>query len=193
MPPVKFPGKLHVIDNAADAMQAVAWLSKQDAIGFDTETRPSFRKGEVHNVALVQLSTMDECFLFRVNHTGFTEPLRKLLENPAVIKVGLSTHDDFHGLRQLAPVNPQGVVELQNYVKRFDIGDMSLQKIYAIIFGQYISKGQRLTNWEAATLTPPQQAYAAIDAWACLHIYRHLAAGEFNPAESPYFVTPPGK
>lgn len=188
MPVARFEGKIHVIDNAADARAAVAFLMRQPYIGFDTETRPSFHKGELHNVALVQLSTLDECFLFRVNRMGFTEPLRQLMESADVLKVGLSTKDDFHGLNRLAPFTPGGFVELQNYVKKYNIADMSLQKVYAIIFGEHISKGQRLTNWEAPSLTPPQQSYAALDAWACLKIYLCLSRGEFDPSGSPYNV-----
>lgn len=190
MPVARFAGKIHVIDNAADARSAVAYLMRQSCIGFDTETRPTFHKGEVHDVALIQLSTLDECFLFRINRFGFTEPLRQLMESPDVLKIGLSTKDDFHGLNRLAPFTPGGVVELQNYVKKFDIADMSLQKVYAIIFGEHITKGQRLTNWEAPRLTPPQQSYAALDAWACLRIYLHLQQGLFDPAQSPYRSAP---
>ncbi len=187
MPTARFGGRRTiVIDDAADARQAVAYLSKQTAIGFDTETRPSFRKGDTHKVALIQLSTEDECFLFRTCMMGFTEPLVRLMENPDVLKVGLSTKDDFHGLNQLSPCHPAGVVELQEYVRRYGIADMSLQKVYAIIFGEHISKGQRLTNWEAKELTPGQISYASLDAWACLIIYNHLRLGLFDPSKSPY-------
>lgn len=188
MPAASFDGRIIVIDNAADARQAAAYLAKQTAIGFDTETRPSFRKGDTHKVALIQLSTDRECFLFRTCLMGFTEPLVRLMENPDVLKIGLSTKDDFHGLNQLSPCQPAGVVELQEYVRRYGIADMSLQKVYAIIFGEHISKGQRLTNWEAKELTPHQTAYASLDAWACLRIYNHLKQGLFDPALSPYNI-----
>lgn len=186
MPVARFEGRAIVIDNAADARQAVAFLAKQPMLGFDTETRPSFKKGDAHKVALIQLSTTDECFLFRINKTGLTEPLVKLLENPDVLKIGLSTKDDFHGLNRLAPCSPAGVIELQQLVKKYDIADMSLQKVYAIIFGEHISKGQRLTNWEASALTPHQIGYAALDAWACLRIYRYLSQGLFDPSKCKY-------
>ncbi len=186
MPVAKFPGKIYIIDNAADARSAAAYLMRQPALGFDTETRPTFRKGETHDVALVQLSTIDECFLFRVNMTGFCEPLRKLMESPDVLKIGLSTKDDFHGLSRLAPFVPAGIVELQHFVGKYDITDLSLQKVYAIVFGEHITKGQRLTNWEAPSLSPAQQAYASLDAWACLRIYRHLSEGLFDPSRSPF-------
>ncbi|MDE6084814.1 MAG: 3'-5' exonuclease domain-containing protein 2 [Muribaculaceae bacterium] len=184
MPIAKFPGRIHLIDNAADAMQAVAYLSKQSMIGFDTETRPSFKKGDNHNVALIQLSTADECFLFRINMFGLTQPLVQLLSDPDVIKIGLSTKDDFSGLNRLAPFSAGGVIELQTFVKKYGIGEMSLQKVYAIIFGEHICKGQRLSNWEARELSPYQQAYASLDAWACLKIYNYLNDGLFDPCTS---------
>lgn len=108
-------------------------------------------------------------------------------------KVGLSVHDDFSVMRRTEPLEPQGFVELQHYVRDFCISDSSLQKIYAIVFGQRISKKQRLTNWEADKLTPQQQAYAALDSWACLHIYRYLSEGRFDPSSSPYRVIPEEK
>lgn len=188
MPVARFNGRTLVIDNAADALQAVAYLAKQSMLGFDTETRPAFHRGQHHKVALIQLATNDECFLFRINKTGLTQPLVALLQNPDVLKIGLSTKDDFHGLNKISPCTPQGVIELQNYVKEFHIADQSLQKIYAIIFGEHITKGQRLTNWEAPELTQSQIDYASLDAWACLHIYRHLSDGHFDPFTSPYCV-----
>ena len=94
-------------------------------------------------------------------------------------------------LNRLAPFAPAGFVDLQKAVRSYEIADMSLQKVYAIIFGERISKSQRLTNWEAPELTVPQQIYASIDAWACLRIWRHLCDGRFNPAESAYRVVLP--
>jgi ribonuclease D len=103
-----------------------------------------------------------------------TLPLINLLENPHIAKVGLSLKDDFMMLHQRAEFEPRGVIELQTYVTQFGIKDLSLQKIYANLFGQKISKAQRLSNWEADELTIPQQQYATIDAWACIQIYRKL-------------------
>lgn len=190
LPAAEFKGEIRVIDNAADARMAVRYLSRQPIVGFDSETRPAFRRGSSHNVALVQLSTHDICFLFRINKMGFVEPLRKFLELDTVRKIGLSTKDDFHGLHKLGEFTPGGFVELQDYVKEFGIADASLQRIYAILFSERISKGQRLTNWEAAELTAAQQHYAALDAWSCIRIYEYLKEGKFDPACSPYIVTP---
>lgn len=190
MPLVEYPGGIKaitVIDTAAKARIALRSLNKCTHIGFDTETKPTFQRGgKMHKVALLQLSTGDHCYLFRLNREGIFDMVRPLLENPDIIKVGLSVHDDYNALRRRGEINPAGFLDLQDYAHTFHIADISLQKVYAIIFGERISKGQRLTNWEAETLTEQQQIYAAIDAWACLKLYRYLRAGNFIPSQSPY-------
>ncbi|MDR0939875.1 MAG: 3'-5' exonuclease domain-containing protein 2 [Mediterranea sp.] len=175
MPKALFDGRIYVAQTEAEANKAVAYLlSTFPVVGIDSETRPSFRKGELHKVALLQVSTEEYCFLFRLNMTGLTPSIIRFLESPDILKVGLSLKDDFTVLRRRAPFKPQGCVELQEYVRAFGIEDMSLQKIYGIVFGEKISKSQRLTNWEADVLTERQKIYAATDAWACLNIYNRL-------------------
>lgn len=192
MPVVEYPGgtsTITVVDTPELARMALRELTRARIVGFDTETRPSFTRGRIHKVALMQLSTDGHCFLFRLNKLGISEGLRNFLENPEIIKIGLSVHDDFSVMRRILPdLDPQGFIDLQEYVKYFHINDISLQKIYAIVFQQKISKNQRLTNWEAPSLTDQQQIYAAIDAWACLRLYRHLRSGEYHPDESPFIV-----
>lgn len=190
MPLVTFPGTITVADTPEKADMAVEALSKERTVGFDTETKPSFKKGKTNKVALMQISTESHCYLFRLNKTGITDSLRRFIENPDITKVGLSLKDDFMVMHRSDEFTPGSFIDLQTYVSRYHITDMSLQRIYAILFGERISKHQRLSNWEADTLTDNQQAYAAIDAWACLRIYRHLKSGMFNPAESPYILTP---
>lgn len=190
MPVVEYPGGINaitVIDTPAKAKMALRALDKCTHIGFDTETKPSFQRGAPANkVALLQLSTGDHCFLFRLNRESIFDMVKPLLENPDIIKIGLSVHDDVNALRRRGEITPRGFLDLQDYSRTFLIGDMSLQKVYAIIFGQRISKTQRLSNWEAPVLNDAQQIYAAIDAWACLKIYRYLRGGYFKPLESPY-------
>lgn len=182
LPPVEYDGRIHIIDTVSGVRDAVSYMSKCDLIGFDTETRPTFTKGKSHNVALLQLATDDECFLIRINKVGLPDMLRGFLEATVPVKVGLSIKDDFHSIGRICNgFNPNGYVELQNYVKQFDIMDISLQKVFGIIFGKRISKSQRLSNWEADELTAAQQRYASVDAWACLKIYRYLLAGKFDP------------
>lgn len=186
MPVLVYPAQIALVDSAAEANAAIRALEKEKTVGFDTETRPSFRKGCVHKMALMQISTMERCYLFRLNKIGICDNLKKFLENESIVKIGLSVHDDFNVLHRSSDITPQGFIDLQHYVKEFEISDISLQKIYAILFGERISKTQRLTNWEADVLTPAQQAYAALDAWACLKIYNYLKAGKFKPLSSPY-------
>lgn len=187
LPQVIFPGHIYVVDKLSMVNSAVRILRKYDIVGFDTETRPSFKKGRVHKVALLQLSTPNECFLFRLNQIGMPTSLHDYLEDDKCLKVGLSIHDDFNALRRLVDIEPAGFVDVQKLATHNHITDISLQKIYAILFGERISKGQQLSNWEADDLSDAQQRYAAIDAWACIHIYRNLTSQLFIPEDSPYF------
>lgn len=174
LPKTVFPGNIYVIDTETDLQDAIDYLMKQKVVGIDSETRPSFTKGQSYKVALLQISSHERCFLFRLNRTGLTKPLIDLLETPCVVKVGLSLKDDFMMLHKRAAFKQQACVELQEYVKHFGIADKSLQKIYGILFGEKISKSQRLSNWETDVLTDSQKQYAAVDAWACLRIYQLL-------------------
>ena len=117
MPKAAFPGRIHVIQTESEAQKAVAYLQSQAILGIDSETRPSFTKGHSHKVALLQISSDECCFLFRLNMTGLTQPIIELLEDPKVIKVGLSLKDDFMMLHKRAPFNQQACIELQEYVR----------------------------------------------------------------------------
>lgn len=174
MPTVSFEGRIITIDTVADTDKAVKALQKEKLLGIDTETRPSFRKGVQHKVSLIQLSTADTCFLIRLNRVDMPDSLLSLLENDKITKVGVSLHDDIQALNKRHKFTPGGFIDLQNIVKEFGIEEMSLQKIFAIVFGQRISKSQQLTNWENDVLTDKQKLYAATDAWACLKLYNHL-------------------
>ena len=174
LPRVQFEGRIFVILNEGDAEKAVNFLLSQKILGIDTETRPSFKKGLSHKVALLQISTEDTCFLFRLNRTGITDSIKKLLEDRSIPKIGLSLQDDLRMLNKRCCFTPGKYVEIQKEVKKLGIEDMSLQKIYANIFGLKIAKNQQLSNWEADSLTEAQQRYAATDAWACIQIYKEL-------------------
>lgn len=174
MPTVTFPGRIITINTAADVDKVVKALSKEKLLGFDTETRPAFRKGVQYKVSLLQLSTADTCFLIRLCNTGMPESIISLLENSEILKIGVSLHDDYQSLARRKRFKAGGFFDLQKYVSGFGIEEMSLQKIYAIIFGERISKNQQLSNWEQDILTDKQKQYAATDAWACLNIYNRL-------------------
>lgn len=186
---VTFPGRIIVIQTEQEAEKAVEYLLRFPMVGVDTETRPSFKRGIMHKVALLQVSTYDTCFLFRLNMIGMCAPVVRLLSHPTLVKVGLSLRDDIHMLHQLGEFPSNNFIDLQNIVGQVGIRDMSLQKIYANLFGQKVSKRQRLTNWEADVLNDAQKTYAAIDAWACLKIYDRIeelkASGEYEVIPAP--------
>lgn len=163
-----------VIEDIETAIRECELLSRCALLGFDTETRPSFKKGERHKVSLLQLADEQCCRLFRLNKIGFPDKLSDLLSAPKPLKVGLSLRDDYCQLSGRATIKPHGFIDLQKIVGKVGIEELSLQKIYAIMFGKKISKSNRLSNWEAATLQQSQMEYAALDAWACLDIYKKI-------------------
>lgn len=193
LPLVTFPGKIIVVLNEYEADRAVEYLLSCDVLGVDTETRPAFRKGNNHKVALLQVATRKECFLFRLNHLGLPKSLLRLLSNKQVPMVGLSWHDDLMSLHRREQFEPGWFIDIQDIIGNLGIVDKSLQKLYANLFGEKISKRQRLTNWEADVLTDRQKEYAAIDAWACIKLYDEimnlLATKEYElevvPEEKP--------
>ena len=180
LPRALFQGRIVVVLSESEAQKAVDFLLSKPILGIDTETRPSFKKGVVHNVALLQVSAKDICFLFRLNVMGMSRDIIRLLEDKEVLKVGLSLHDDILMLHKLADFKPGKFIDLQEHVGEIGIEDRSLQKLYANIFGQKISKGQRLTNWEADVLNDSQKLYAATDAWACIMLYEELLQLKHN-------------
>jgi ribonuclease D len=166
-----FEGKIHLVEKVEELTAAVNYLKIQPILGFDTETRPTFKKGQNHQVALLQLSTADEAFLFRTNMIGLSPGLIRILATPSILKIGAAIRDDIKILQKIAPFKPGGFVELQELVKEYGIENFSLKKLAAIVQGVRISKSQRLTNWEATVLTEQQQIYAATDAWISYMIY----------------------
>ena len=174
LPRVTFPGKIVVVLTESEARKAVDFLLSADILGIDSETRPVFKKGQHHKVALLQVSTKDVCFLFRLNLIGMPSCIIRLLEDTTILKVGLSLHDDFMMLHQRRDFKIGRFIDLQNMVSEFGIEDLSLQKLYANLFHERITKRQQLSNWEAPILTEQQKIYAATDAWTCIQIYERL-------------------
>ena len=174
LPIAHFQGKIIVVLTPGETERAVRFLLSQPILGFDTETRPSFRKGHQHKVSLLQVSTPDICFLFRLNLLGKSPSVKRLLEDTTVPKIGLSWHDDLNMLHKSGDFKAGLFIDLQTRVREIGVEDLSLQKLYANFFGQKISKRERLTNWEADILNERQKLYAATDAWACIMLYEEL-------------------
>ncbi len=176
-----YNGKITVIENPKDVKACIREIKKYSVLGFDTESRPSFRKNQHFEVSLIQISTEKDAYLFRINHTGFHKSLIDLFEDPSIIKVGVSIHDDIKRLKPLKDFQARGFMELQKFTDEFGIESNSLRKLSAIILGFRISKSQQLSNWEAKKLSEAQCIYAATDAWVSLEIYNKLV--KFVPHE----------
>ena len=174
LPLIRFEGKIITVISESEASRAVDFLLSQPILGIDTETTPTFNRGVIHQVALLQVATHDLCFLFRLNYLGLSPSVVRLLMDRTVPKVGLSLHDDLHMLHKRGEFQAGSFIDLQNVVKEIGIEDMSLQKLYANLFGMRISKAQQLSNWQADVLSDKQKVYAATDAWACIVIYEEL-------------------
>lgn len=176
LPSARFNGRITIIDSEERLDAVCRDLAKQRIIGFDTETRPSFKAGVTNRVALLQLSTHEQCYLIRLCRMKLHSSLLKILSNPDIIKIGADVAGDLRSLHVLRHFHERGFIDLQHMASHWGIEEKSLRKMSAIVLGQRVSKAQRLSNWEASTLTPQQQMYAATDAWVCISIYEKLMA-----------------
>ncbi|MBZ4676042.1 MAG: 3-5 exonuclease [Anaerophaga sp.] len=174
LPLKQFEGTVNVIEDPKQITHVVEKLRNERIIGFDTETKPSFKKGVSHDVALLQLSTEEEAFLFRLNMTGFNGALTQLLSNPGIKKVGVGIRDDLRGLQHLNNFTPEGFIDIQELAPKYGIEVLSLKDLAGLLLGIRISKRQRLSNWEADSLSEGQILYAATDAWVALKIYNKI-------------------
>lgn len=179
LPVAFFEGEVIVVDRPEMVAEAAAYLRQHNVLGVDTEARPSFKRGVHYPTALVQISTLQRCYLFRLTHVGMPVEIAQIFADPNICKVGLAFKDDINGLRRRRDFKPANCIDLQAIVCKYGIMDLGLQKIFAIIFGKKISKAQQLTNWENSHLTPDQARYASTDAWATLSIY--LALQQVKP------------
>ena len=179
LPVTFFEGEVIVVDKPEMVADAAAYLRQHTVLGVDTEARPSFKRGVHYPTALVQIATLERCYLFRLTHVGLPVEIADIFANPDICKVGLAFKDDITGLRRRRDFKPANCVDLQSMVCKYGIMELGLQKIFAIIFGKKISKSQQLTNWENSHLTPEQARYASTDAWATLSIY--LALQQVKP------------
>ena len=179
LPLTYFEGEVIVVDKPEMVADAAAYLRQHTILGVDTEARPSFKRGVHYPTALVQISTLERCYLLRLTHVSMPVEIAEIFADPNICKVGLAFKDDINGLRRRREFKPANCIDLQSMVCKYGIMEMGLQKIFAIIFGKKISKAQQLTNWENSHLTDEQARYASTDAWATLSIY--LALQQVKP------------
>ena len=174
LPLLQFDGKVTLVDNMEVFYRVIDEVGRSGIVGFDTETKPSFRKGRRNVVSLLQLADNNSAWLFRLNMIGLPPELAALLADESLNKVGVAIHDDIKALRSVSPFEPGGFIDLQSIVADHGIKQLGLKKLSAIVLGYRISKSQQVSNWEASELTGSQQLYAATDAWVCRRIYLAL-------------------
>lgn len=178
LPKAVYSGKIIVITSQEELIEHLPTLTRENIIGFDTETKPTFKKGQVHGIALLQLATHEIALLIKIKEVGIPKELIKVLENPSILKIGAAIRDDNRGLQKAAKFTPAGFIDLQNIVSEYGIECLSVRKMAAIVLGIKVSKSQQLSNWDAPTYTEAQEQYAAIDAWACREIFMKLRASK---------------
>lgn len=169
-----FEGEIVVVDTYKTFRKILPRILNSEVLGFDTETRPSFKKGRKNKVSLIQLANSEIACLIRINRIGIPDELVTILSDPGVIKAGVAIHDDIRFLTGVRKFRPEGFIDLQGFVKEYGIQSSGLKKLAAIILGFRISKRQQVTDWEASELSEAQQIYAATDAWVCHQIYNKL-------------------
>lgn len=170
----QFEGEIRVVDDHTSFLRAMDEIRQHKVLGFDTETKPVFKKGKMNDIALIQVSNHDIAWLFRINILGIPIQLKALLEDENYLKIGVGLRDDMQRLKRMVDFLPGGFLDLQKYVEAFQIESKSLKKLVAIVLGFKISKSQQMSNWEAEELTEKQQCYAATDAWVSLKVYDQL-------------------
>lgn len=176
LPLKTFEGKTVVVSDVKQLPKAIKEIEKYDVVGFDTETRPSFKRGQVYQVSLLQLAVPKKAYLIRVNNTGITDDVARLFQNNKIIKAGVGIRDDIKALQKLKMFQPEGFFDLSTLAKQAGLQVESVKKLTALLLGFRISKGAQTSNWEAATFTQKQIEYAATDAWVCLELYEKLKA-----------------
>ena len=173
---IQYEGPIHLIDSIGAFEKEIDRIALEPVLGFDTETRPSFKKGKLYPTSLIQISSLEQSWILRVSRIGYPKRLLKLLSGELPMKIGVGLQDDLRRLRADFQFEPKGFLDLQNYVQAFHIDEKGLKKITGIVLDRRISKSQQVSNWDADHLTEKQLRYAATDAWICLKIYNSLRA-----------------
>jgi ribonuclease D len=171
---IQYEGPIRVIDSMETFDEEIEQIEQEQILGFDTETRPSFKKGKVYPTSLIQISSLEKAWILRVNRFGYPKRLLELLSGEIPLKIGLGLQDDLRKLRADFQFEALGFLDLQSYVEAFRIDEKGLKKISGIVLNRRISKSQQVSNWDADVLSEAQLRYAATDAWICLMIYNSL-------------------
>jgi len=174
LPRIHFTGQIVIAENENDLAHWIPILSEEHIIGFDTESKPSFKKGKLNGISILQLANSKLAIIVKLRQTGIPNVLKNLLEDKEIVKVGVAIHDDLKGLIRIRRFTPNGFIDLQRIAPNYGIEGLSVKKLSAVVLGATVSKGQQLSNWEADSLSEAQKIYASTDAWVCREIYLKL-------------------
>jgi ribonuclease D len=170
--PIKrWTGRTSVVRNSDELAAAMPKLASQTLLGFDTETRPAYKKGESYLPSLLQLASDKEVFIFQLKHLGLAKQLCGILADPAIIKAGVSLDYDIRELKKLANFKAAGFMDLADLAKKAGIKNHGLRGLAAVLLGIRITKGAQTSNWSKDVLTRQQIHYAATDAWVGHKLY----------------------
>lgn len=172
---ILFPGRIHLIETDQQLIEAFRRLKSVTEFGFDTETRPSFRKGESHPVSLLQLATDTDAYLLRLRALTVFNPIQEILEDKSILKVGAAIRDDLKGLQKIFQFTAGNFIELQTVAKEKGLKNLGLKGMTEEVLQARLSKSSKLTNWDSRTLTHQQLQYAATDAWIGLHLFKIIS------------------
>ena len=173
LPLLKFEGEIILISDKNKVRHLFRDLLSEPFVGFDTETKPNFVKGNINEVALIQIATATRVYLIRTNSTGFSNDIIGFFESNTK-KIGIALHDDIKALQRIQPFEPRAFINVNKITHHIGIKNQGIRKLSGIMLGGRVSKSQQLSNWENETLTPAQMTYAATDAWVCLKLYQEL-------------------
>ena len=176
LPLIAWEGEIQILESVEEMEAAAAILVNESHLGFDTETRPSFKKGDYYPPALIQLATEQCVYLFRISETETFDPLLPILESPDILKTGVAIKDDVKELRAIEDFTPNGFVEIADITVKLGYENRGLRALAGLLMQGRISKAAQVTNWARPKLDNKQVRYAATDAWISREIYRRAAA-----------------
>ena len=169
-----FEGEVVVVSDKEELTKVFEEIAQATHVGFDTETKPVFVKGQRNKVALMQIALPEKVFLIRLKASGIVPEMIDFLQNENILKIGVGIRDDIKAVQVLKRFKPAGFIELTDTTKLAGIEVESVKKLTGLVLGFRISKSAQTSNWEAENLDSKQISYAARDAWVCLKIWNAL-------------------
>ncbi|HVV53487.1 MAG TPA: 3'-5' exonuclease [Polyangia bacterium] len=171
LPIGRYEGEVTLVATPGQLDQAREELRAERIVGLDTETRPTFRKGESHLPCLLQAATARRVLVFQLPRLDCSAAAAALLGDPAVVKAGIGLTYDLGQLKRLFPFEATAVLDLGEVAKRHGLLQSGVRNLAGLFLGFRIPKGAQTSNWAAPRLSEQQLRYAATDAWACRELY----------------------